>query len=236
MIQTLIYIPLYNILIFFFVYVKDMGVSVILLTILIRILLLKPSIKAEKSRLELQKLQPEIKKIQEKYKDNKEKQTKGMLELYQKKGINPFSSCLPILLQFPLLIGLFRVFSIGLKNGYPLYGPIKSLASNIAINATAFGFLNLTLPPNKGLLLILPILATALQYYQSRLMMSQSSPSEASAATNSLMLLMPGLTFIFTLTLPAALSLYWIATTLFAIGQQYAIDYEIKKHSKEGKN
>ena len=230
--KTIIYTPLYNVLIFFFVFVRDMGVSVILLTVLVRVLLIKQSIKAEKSRLALQKLQPEIKKIQKQNKDNKEKQTKEMLELYKKRGVSPFSSCLPTLFQFPFLIGLFVVFKEGLKNGFPLYGPVQSLVSDVTISSTAFGFLDLTAAPNKGLLLALPIIATALQFIQSKMMMATKggSSSGTPAVNKSLMYLMPGMTFVFTLSLPSTMSLYWIATTLFAIAQQRIIDYEIEKH------
>lgn len=226
--KALIYIPLYNILIFLYVFVRDMGVSVVLLTVLVRIALLKPSIKAEKSRLALQKLNPEIEKIKKQHKDNKEKQTKATLELYQKKGINPFSSCLPTLFQLPFLIGLFVVFREGLKNGFPLYEPVKNLVSNLTISSTSFGVLDLTKAPNQGALLILPILAAGLQYIQSKMMFSQAGTSSKSPM-NYTILLLPAITLWFTLSFPSALSLYWIATTLFAIAQQYVIDYELKK-------
>jgi len=228
MMKTLIYIPFYNILIFLYAFVKDMGIAVILLTVLVRVALLKQSIKAEKSRLALQKLNPEIEKIKKQYKDDKEKQTKAMLELYKKEGINPFSSCLPTLFQLPFLIGLFVVFREGLKNGFPLYEPVKKLVANLAITSTAFGFLDLTKAPNQGILLALPVLAASLQYIQSRMMFSQAGTSSSSSMKFTVLLL-PAVTLWFTLSFPAALSLYWIATTLFAIAQQYIIDYELKK-------
>lgn len=203
-----------------------MGIAVILLTILVRLLLLRYSIKAEKSRLALQKLQPEVEKIKKQFKDDKERQTKEMLALYQKRGINPFSSCLPTLFQFPFLIGLFIVFREGLKNGFPLYGPVKGLVSNLAINSQAFGFLDLTSSPGKGILLIFPILAGILQYIQSRMMIPNSSgpTSSPQQSFNYITLLLPVIIFWFALSLPSALSLYFIATTLFAIVQQYLID------------
>ena len=226
--KNLIYTPLYNILIFFYVFTRDTGISVILLTLLVRVLLLRSSIKAERSRLALQKLQPEIEKIKKQNKDNKEKQTKETLGLYQKKGINPFSSCLPTLIQLPFLIGLFVVFREGLKNGFPLYGPIKSLIGGAAINSQAFGFLDLTKAPNQGWLLIFPILAASLQFLLSKMMMEKGSA--VTSSFNAMTFAFSGVTLWFTLSFPAALSLYWISTTAFAIAQQYLIDkYDIGK-------
>ena len=229
--KNLIYVPLYNILIFFFAFAKDMGVAVILLTLLVRVLLIKQSTKAEKSRLALQKLQPEVDKIREKYKDDKERQTKEMLSLYKQKGISPFSSCLPTLFQLPFLIGLFVVFKSGLKSGFPLYGPIKSLLNGTVINTTAFGFLDLTINPNVGYLIILPIIAAVTQFVQSKMMISKNASPEQ-VSMNTMMLIFPVLAFFFTLTLPSALSIYWVVTTLFAITQQYFIDKQINKESQ----
>lgn len=234
--ENLIYIPLYNLLIFLFTIFHDMGLAVILLTILVRLILIKQSVKAEKSRLQLQKLQPEIEKIKEKYKDNKEQQTKEMLALYQAKGINPFSSCLPTLFQLPFLIGLFIVFKDGLKNGYHLYDFVKGFLSDTAISSTAFGFLDLTATPNNGFLLILPIMAAGAQFIQSKMMITKSNAKggdPASSSMNTIMLLFPVVTLIFTMSLPSALSLYWIATTLFAITQQYIIDKKLKEADKK---
>lgn len=222
MMQTLIYVPLYNILIFFYAFVRDMGVAIILLTILVRLLLIRQSVKQEKANLALQKLQPEIEAIKKKYKDDKEKQTKATLELYQQRGINPFASCLPLLIQFPFLIGLFRVFSVGLKDGFPIYDFLKGLVSNVTISSTAFGFLDLTKAPNTGILLALPIIATIAQFVQMKLSLSRNKG--ATSSTGMIMYLMPALTLWFTISFPSALSLYWIATTLFAIGQQIIID------------
>ncbi len=231
--QNLIYIPFYNLLILFFAITRDMGVAVILLTVAVRVLLLRFSTKAEKSRLALQKLQPEIKKIQDQYKNDKELQTKKMLELYQKQGINPFSSCLPLLFQMPFLIGLLVVFREGLKNGFALYGPIKSLVSGLTISSMAFRFLDLTVIPNKGYLLILPIFASVLQYFQSKMMMvKNNSANEANASMNAMMLAFPVLTIVFLITFPAVLSIYWITTTLFGIFQQYWIDRQMTKESQ----
>jgi len=157
-----------------------------------------------------------------------------MLELYKKQGINPFSSCLPLLFQMPFLIGLLVVFREGLKNGFALYEPIRGLVAGLAISSKAFGFLDLTVIPNKGYLLILPIIASVLQYFQSKMMMVKNNSKDANSSMNAMMLAFPVLTIVFLITFPSVLSIYWITTTLFGIFQQYWIDRQMAKES-EGK-
>jgi len=232
MFNTLITIPLYNALIFLFTLVRDLGVAIILLTIIVKLIFLRQSVKAEKSRLELQKLQPELNKLKEKYKDDKEKQAQEMMALYKANNVNPFGSCLPTLIQMPFLIGLFIVFRQGLVNGLPLYDFVKNFLGNTPISVISFGLLDLTKVPNTGWLLIFPVLATVLQYFQMKMMMAKNSSKDATnSQMNMMSYLMPGLTLWFTLSLPAGLSIYWISTTIFAIAQQVLIDkYEIKHH------
>ena len=114
--NTFLYRPLFNVLILFYQYVPghDFGLAVIILTILIKLIFYPLGIKAIKSQKELSGLQPKIKEIQEKYKDNKEQQTKEVMALYKKERINPFSGCLPLLIQLPVLLALYRVFWRGL--------------------------------------------------------------------------------------------------------------------------
>lgn len=229
--NTIITIPLYNILVALFVFVGDMGIAIILVTIFVRLLLIKQSVKAEKARLEMQKLQPELEKIKKETGKNKEEQAKKMMELYQKKGVSPFSSCGATLIQMPFLIGLFIVFKEGLANGFPLYEPVKNILGNTAVSSTSFGILDLTAIPNSGWFLILPVLAAFLQFVQAKMMTAKAAKSNQTKMTT---LLLPGITLIFTMSLPSALSLYWITTTLFAIVQQFVIDKtELKKEFKE---
>ncbi len=245
--NTIITYPLYNILVFLFVLVKDMGLAIILLTILVRLLLVKQSFKAEKARLKMQKIQPEIEEIKKKHKDNQEAQAKEMMALYQKKGINPFSFCGSFLIQMPFLIGLFIVFNQGIKNGFPLWDFVKNMLSGVEISHISFGILDLTAVPNAGWLLILPLLATLVQFIQAKMMSAkaglkkkQESPepntNPMANLGNITLYLLPGITLIFTLSWPSALSVYWITTTLFAIGQQVFIDkFELKKEVEEAK-
>ncbi len=114
--HAILYQPLFNALVLLYQYFPghDFGIAVIILTVLIRILLYPLMFQSIKSQKILAELQPKIQEIQNKYKNDKEKQTKATMELYQKEKINPFGGCLPLLIQLPILIALFQVFSKGL--------------------------------------------------------------------------------------------------------------------------
>ena len=111
-----LYLPLFNALVWLYNVIpgNDLGIAIIALTILIRFILYPLSKKAIQSQKAISQLQPKIKEIQKKYK-NKEEQAKAMMELYKKHKVNPMSGCLPILVQLPLLIALYRVFFNGLN-------------------------------------------------------------------------------------------------------------------------
>jgi YidC/Oxa1 family membrane protein insertase len=93
----------------FYALVKSYGFAIILLTLAVRILLLPLSIKQTKSMREMQVIQPEIKRLQAKHKGDRQKLNEEMMKLYKEHGVNPFGGCLPLLMQFPVLIGLFYV-------------------------------------------------------------------------------------------------------------------------------
>src|SRR3989338_6616349 len=106
--QILVY-PLLNLLVFFYNFIPDIGVVIILVTVLVRLALLPSFHKSLKHQKALQDLQPKMNEIKEKHKDDKEQQAKAMMELYKVHKVNPLSSCLPLLLQLPLLIALYQV-------------------------------------------------------------------------------------------------------------------------------
>ncbi len=214
--------PLLNILIWFYNVIpgQEIGLAIIALTFLIRILLFPSFQKSLRSQKELQQLQPHLDEIREKHKDNKEAQTKAMLEFYKEKKINPLSSCLPLLLQLPILIALYRVFLTGLKGnvGAELY---SFVANPGVINTNFFGLLELTKASY-----LLAILAGGFQFIQSKMLTpARSKTSDKTSAMMSAQMtyLMPVITIFIAWQLPAGLSLYWVITTLFAIGQQYYI-------------
>jgi YidC/Oxa1 family membrane protein insertase len=227
--------PIFNGLIFLYRIIPghDMGIAIIVLTLIIRLFLIRSSNKALHSQKELQKIQPEMDRIKKQYKGDKQKQTQEMMDLYKKYKINPFSSCLPLLVQFPFLIALFLAFRAGLQNIDPqthllgreqlalLYQPLKNFAGNFPINTSFLGVIDLTKPPSQGLFLILPAIAGALQLVQSKMMMSKTTPQKG--MSSQMTYFMAGITVLFCIQFQSWLAVYWITTTLFTIGQQYII-------------
>ncbi len=237
--QTFIYVPLFNLLVYIYDTVpgNDIGVSIILLTLLVRLALYKMNGKAIKSQREMQELQPEIKEIQRRYKDDKEKQAQELMAVYQRHKVNPFGGCLPLLIQFPIIIALYQVFLHGFRADslgvlYP-FVPNPGYLQPVSFN----GLVDLSQP-----VLGLALLAAVLQYFQTKQLMKVNSakrspddgtkeemtPEEkaqefAQALSKNMMYTMPVLTFVLGMTLPSGLALYWSVTTLFAIAQQYLI-------------
>lgn len=220
--------PLLNILIWFYNIIpgQDMGLAIIALTLLIRLLLVPSFQKSLRSQKELQELQPKLDELKEKHKGDRETQTKAVLEFYRQNKVNPFSSCLPILVQLPILFALYRVFLTGLNGelGGELYSFVATPAK---INTIFLGLIEL-----KKSNLALAFLAGVSQFFQSKMFVKKPSSSAlpqdktASLINVQFTYFMPILTVIIAMSLPAGLSLYWLVTTLFAIGQQY---YIIKK-------
>jgi YidC/Oxa1 family membrane protein insertase len=221
MFYTIFYQPIYNLLIFLYNLVpgKDLGVAIILITLIIRVILYPFSKKAIKSQKELQSIQPEIESIKEKYKDDKEKMAPELMALYKQRKINPFSSCLPTLIQLPFLIALYQVFLNGLtkdnSNG-ALYTFIQNPGQ---LNIIAFGFVNLA---DKNW--VIAILAGLAQFWQSKMLMGKTKQTGMTQImTNQMIYFMPIFTIIIGGNLPAGLTLYWLFTTIFSIIQQYMV-------------
>ena len=213
--------PLLNVLIWIYntVPLHDIGIAIIVLTILVRLLLFPSFQKSLRSQRQLQQLQPKLDEIKEKYKDDKEAQTKAVLEFYQQNKVNPFSSCLPLLVQLPILIALYQVFLSGLNS--QLAGELYPFVRDPGqINTNFLGLMDLSKAN-----FIFAFLAGALQFVQSKLMMPTKKIQDQTAPIVNIQFsyLIPVVTVFIAAKLPAGLALYWIVATLFAIGQQYYI-------------
>lgn len=236
--HTFFYQPILNLVVFLYNILPghDLGVVIIVLTALIKLLLLplsKQSIKAQKS---LQDLQPKIDNLKKEYADNKEEMGKAMLELYKNNKVNPFSSCLPLLIQLPFLIAVYRVFAIGFANGaldmvYPF------ITRPAVINTMSFGFLDLS---KRNI--ALAILAGLAQFWQAKMMMSKKPAVKSASSQDENMMaimnqqmtyVMPALTVFIGITLPGGLTLYWFVTTLLtALQQLYIFKHKDKDEVK----
>ncbi|MFH1671362.1 MAG: YidC/Oxa1 family membrane protein insertase [Candidatus Portnoybacteria bacterium] len=229
-----LYFPLFNALIaiYSFLPIKDLGLAIIILTVLIRLILYPLSKKSIQSQKAISKLQPKIKEIQKKFK-KKDEQAKEMMLLYQKYKVNPMAGCLPILIQFPVLIALYRVFFTGLDPNQ-----LNNLYSFVQRPET-LNFIFLGLIDLSQRSIILAVIAGALQFIQAKMIVPKKDTGKnksggfdfSSAMGQQMVYFMPIITVFIALNLPAALPLYWIVITLFGIFQQY-----YTKINTEGQN
>lgn len=226
--QTIFYQPVLNLLVFLYNIVPghDLGIAIILLTAVIKLLLLplsKQSIKAQKS---LQDLQPKINEIKKKYAGKKEEMGKAMMALYKENKVNPFSSCLPLLIQLPFLLAVFRVFQDGFANG-SLDLVYSFITRPEAINTISLGFIDLSARN-----IPIAVLAGAAQYWQAKMMVAKkaevhtegSKDEDMMAMMNKQMIyLMPIMTVFIGISFPGGLALYWLVTTVLTGLQQVYI-------------
>lgn len=236
--HTVIYQPLYNILILFYNIVpgKDFGISIILITILLRTVLIPLYKKQIESQKKLQELQPKIKELQERTKGNKEQQTKQLMELYKENKTNPFSGCMPLVVQLIFLIAIYQVLIKISSNG--LVVDPTQLYSFVAdpgkINQFFISLVDLTKPS-----IVIAVLAAIAQYFQTKMLMANQpiapkkddsgQPDMAQIMSKQMLYLGPFLTLFIGIKFPAGLSLYWLAGTLFMLIQQIIIEKKSKQ-------
>ncbi|XEC95022.1 YidC/Oxa1 family membrane protein insertase [Paenibacillus tarimensis] len=172
------------------------GLSILLLTIIVRTAILPLTLKQYRSSKAMQALQPEMKKIREKHKDNPQKQQEETMKLFQQHGVNPLAGCLPLLVQMPIFIALYN-----------------AIYWNPDIREHTFLWLQLG---QKDPYYILAILAAITTYIQSKMM-----PQQPNNPMQSIMLIFPVLIFVMAISFPAALPLYWIYSNIYTIIQNY---------------
>lgn len=251
--NTFLYYPLINLLIFCYqVMGNNLGLAIILITVLIRLALLPLVLPGLKSAQKIQKIKPELDKLKKKHNKDKQKLAQEQIKLYQKYNINPASGILPMIIQLLVIIALYRAFNHVIANNNAvgelnniLY-PFIKLPSNHLINSN-FLYLNLTQPDTINLkkplnLLItkinqLPgvflILAAFFQYYSSKLLSVPQSKKQKKAKNNQedmaqsmqkqMRLMMPIMTILIGIRFPSGLVLYWLTYSVFMIFQQMYI-------------
>ncbi len=224
----LFYKPIYNGLIFIAKTLPghNLGFAIILLTLLIRTILLVPSQNAMKSQKRLQEIQPRLEKIKKKYKDDQQRIAMETMAIWKEAKVNPFGSCLPLLLQFPFLIALFYVVQGGLNpdNAHLLYVEYTNFTLN-NIDVNFLGLLDLT----KTNIYVLPLIIGGLQFIQMKLAMGRKKnkakqSEEMAVATNMMTYVMPVMIAVFTASLPAGVGIYWGTSTIYGIVQQIFVN------------
>ncbi|MDI3496133.1 MAG: YidC/Oxa1 family rane protein insertase [Patescibacteria group bacterium] len=213
-------ILLYNIIPF-----NDFGVAIILLTVIIKLIFWPLGGKAIKSQKALQDLQPKIDKIKEEYKDDKVASSQKIMDLYKENKINPFSSCLPLLIQLPFLWAVFRIFRSGVETNLDLVYSFISRPETI--NTVSFGLVDLGVPN-----VYLAILAGLAQFWQAKMVSTKKPEVKTPGAKDENMMaimnkqmlfIMPAVTVFIGMSLPGGLTLYWLVITLVTILQQLLV-------------
>ena len=238
--SSVIFNPLYNSLIFFINHVPfaDVGIAVILLTLLVKFALFPLAHSAIKSQARINSVKGELDGIRDKYKKDKQEQARQTMALYKKKGINPFSSILPLFIQLPIIIGLYWVF---FKGGLPeinmdiLY---SFVSTPIEINMKFLGLIDMS-----GKSIILALLAGVTQFFQAKFSIPKMEPkSDTPSFKNDLArsfhiqmrYVFPVIVAIISYTISAAIALYWVTSNVFAISQEIFVKRKIQvDNSKE---
>ncbi|MBU0707888.1 YidC/Oxa1 family membrane protein insertase [Patescibacteria group bacterium] len=243
--NTVLFEPIFNLLMVVYHYLPphDLGISIIVVTLVLKLLLYLPSLSSIRSQQAMQEIQPKLDALRKKYEKNKEELSRQLVSFYKENKISPFSSCLPLLIQFPILLALFRVFIavsgtdadtgiLPAEQLEHLYGTFKETYASTPIDTTLLGFVDLAQTKNY----IMAGLAAGLQFWQSRMMMKRNKKTAtkniAQSMSQQMIYLMPVMTFIFGVTFPAGLTLYWATSTLFQVAQQYMF-IRLQKKDKE---
>jgi YidC/Oxa1 family membrane protein insertase len=235
--DTLVINPMVNILLWIYSIIGNFGIAIILFTILIRLVTHPLTVKQIKMTAGMQEIQksPEWLEIQAKYKDDKQKLQQEQMRLYQAKKINPLGSCLPTLIQFPIIFGLYgAIVRVLTTSPIPLVSlskhvyPFIDVSKLVPVN-NHFLWMDLSQPERfyiPGLSFGIPVLAILVvitSYMSSKLMTPPTQPGDQGAQMGQMMnLYMPFLMGYFALTFNAGLSVYFITSNVFSIAQ-YAV-------------
>ena len=194
-------IPMLQLMIFFYGFFHNYGMAIIFLTIVIKVITLPLTTKGMKSMKAMAKLQPEMAALKEKFANEPQKMQAATMELYKKHGVNPFSGCLPLLIQIPIFFALYKALLLAIElKGAPFFGWLVDLSE-------------------KDPYYITPIIMGVTMFIQQKM-----TPSTADPVQQKIFLAMPIIfTFLF-LNFPSGLVIYWLTNNVLSIIQQYYIN------------
>lgn len=179
-------------------YVKNFGVGIILITVIVKVLMFPLSHKQMQSMKKMQAIQPQMKAIQEKYRKDPQKQQQELGQLYKKHGVNPMGGCLPLLIQFPVFIALYQV-----------------LMNLIEMRGASFLWVRDLSQPNVPMVLIMGL---------SMLVQQKMTPVSGDPRQAKLMMMLPVIFTAMFWNFPAGLVIYWLTNNILTIGQQYIMN------------
>ncbi len=221
--NTFLVDPLINGLVYIAELTGSAGLSIIIFTILIRLVLLPLSLKGTRSMKAMQAMQPKVAALKKKYGDDKQKVQEETMKLYREEGVNPLGGCLPLLLQMPFFFAFYHAlinlgneqderFNLAFQEGF-LWVENLSMPDVLGPELTGLGF---PLP------WLLPLLAGGTQWVQQRMMTTLSNDPQQQMQQR-MMMFMPLMIIVIGVNFGAGLALYWVVQNLFGIVQQYFI-------------
>ncbi|TSC56498.1 MAG: preprotein translocase subunit YidC [Parcubacteria group bacterium Gr01-1014_18] len=232
--DTFLYQPLFNLLVLIYNFIpgSDIGLAIIGLTLIVKLILYPLSKKALESQKSLQAIQPKVQELKVKHGKDQQALAADLMKVYSENKVNPFSSCLPILIQIPVFIALYQVFQHGLDQGSGLDMLYSFVENPGTIDPVSFGLVDLAKPQP-----VLAVLAAVSQYLQTKMMMANNPPpiagstDEATVAmmNKQMLYMMPILTLVISFGLPGGLTLYWFVSTLLMMAQQSWMFREVAK-------
>ncbi len=239
--NTILYKPLYNALVFLVGIVGgDIGLAVVVLTIVVKIILFPLTKKSFMSQLQMRSIEPELARIRETYKDDKVLQSQKTMELYKEKKINPFSGCLVLLVQFPIIIALYFVFLKGFPGG--VFDANLLYHGVLIPGDLKMKFLGLIDVRSHSIPLAL--LAGATQFLLAKMTVKkpvsgasqdQSFAGQLSRSMNiQVLYVFPILIAVVAYKIAAAVALYWVTSNIVTLVQQLMIERKLKSKGAYG--
>jgi YidC/Oxa1 family membrane protein insertase len=215
--------PIFLMLDFFYRYLGNFGVAILLLTVVIKLLFFPLADTSYRSMSRMKKLQPEIERLRERFADDKLKQQQEMMELYKREKVNPLSGCLPMLIQIPVFFSLYKVLFVTIEmRQAPFFGWIRDLSAPDPTNfLNLFGLLPYSIPAFVPVFLhigIWPALMGVTQWLQTKMNPAPADPVQARMFT-----FMPIIFTFMLATFPAGLVIYWTWNNLLSVAQQYVM-------------
>ncbi len=235
--NTFIFRPMLNFLLSVYALLgRNFGLSIIVFTVLVRLVTLPIQMRQMQSARKSQELQPQLQELQRKYKNDREKLAEEQMKLYREAGVSPLGCLVPTLIQFPIWIGLYQSIINALPGNpmqllnlgryvyrqFPLlssFASLENLSSLIPLN-NRFLWLNLARPDPWY---VLPLLTVASMWVLQKMMATPSTDREAQAMSQSMELMMPMMFGFITLQAASGLGLYFVATNVFGIVLQYFV-------------
>lgn len=213
-------------------FVHNWGVSIIIMTILIKLLMFPFTKKQSLGTLKMQEIQPKIQAIQAKYKDNQQKLQQEMAKIYKDNGYNPMSGCLPMLVQFLILFAMYNLFNNYFEFRGSSFIPhwIEDLSSGDSIYTLKFD-----IPFFGNQVRILPFIYLASQLLFGKITGNggTAAPGTSQAQMQMMMYVMPIMFFVMFYNAPSGLLLYWTVSNIFQMGQQIIINKTMKQKKAE---